>query len=90
MATRRRRQFVSGQVAWMASVMIVLTAIGSLSLELFFVVSLIGLLIVTELTAPLNVTPRWRKRLRVIIVLGLLAFAYIVVRRIMEILGGVL
>lgn len=74
----------------MASAIVVLAAIEALSLELFFVVSLIGLLVVTELTAPLNVTPRWRKRVRVIIVLGLLVFAYVVARRIVEILGGVI
>jgi membrane protein implicated in regulation of membrane protease activity len=90
MATRRRRQFLSGQIAWMMATIIMLATLEALSLELFFVVSLIGFLIVTELTAPLNVAPRWRKRLRVIIALGLLVFAYIVARRITEILSGVL
>jgi hypothetical protein len=51
-----------------------------------FVVSLIGLLVVTELTAPFTITPAWRRRLLWIIGVGLLGFGYIVIRRILEIL----
>lgn len=63
-----------------------LSLLGSLELELFFVLSLIGFLVNVELTAPFHVTPRWRRRLRWVILLGLIGFAYIVVQRILEIL----
>ena len=86
MATRRRQRFIYGQTAWMLATIVCLTLLGSLSLELFFVVSLIGFLIVVELTAPFSVTPQWRSRLRWVILVGLLGFGYIVVRRILEIL----
>ena len=86
MQTTRRLQFVHAQLAWMLGVILVLSLLGSLSLELFFVLSLIGLLIVVELTAPVRITPRWRKRLWVIIALGLVGFGVIVIRRILEIL----
>jgi hypothetical protein len=86
MATRRRQRFIHGQVAWMLGTVLALALLGSLSYELFFVVSLIGFLVVTELTAPFNVTPRWRGRLKWLIGIGLLGFGYIVVRRILEIL----
>ena len=86
MATPRRLRFIQAQVAWMAGALLVLVLLGSLSLELFFVVSLIGFLVVVELTAPFNVTPQWRARLKWLIGLGLLAFGYIVVKRILEIL----
>ena len=86
MATRRRLQFVHLQAGWMLGSMVVLALLGSLSLDLFFVVSLIGFLVVVELTAPFAVTPRWRRRLKWVILLGLLVFAYIVVRRILAIL----
>ncbi|MFB6227413.1 MAG: hypothetical protein ABEH88_02330 [Halobacteriales archaeon] len=86
MATRRRQRFIHGQVAWMLGTVLALALLGSLSYELFFVVSLIGFLVVTELTAPFNVTPRWRGRLKYLIGLGLLVFGYIVVRRILAIL----
>lgn len=86
MATRRRQRFIYAQTMWMLAAIVGLALLGSLTLELFFVVSLIGLLVVIELTAPVSVTPRWRKRLRWIILLGLLGFFYVVVRRILEIL----
>lgn len=70
----------------MVATVLALSLLGSLSYELFFVCSLIGLLIVTELTAPFNVTPEWRSRLKWLILLGLAGFAYVVVRRIVEIL----
>lgn len=86
MTTRQRQRFVIGQVAWMLGAVVVLTLLGSLSLELFFAVSLIGLLIVIELTASFSVTPTWRARLKWLVLLGLVGFAYVVVRRILEIL----
>ena len=79
-------RFVHGQLAWMLATVLLLSLLGSLSYELFFVLSLIGLLVVTELTAPIAVTPAWRKRLTWLIALGLVGFAVVVVRRILEIL----
>lgn len=79
-------RYVHGQLAWMLATALVLALLGSLSYELFFVCSLIGLLVVTELTAPFAVTPAWRRRLRWLIALGLLGFAVVVVRRILAIL----
>ncbi|WP_435349115.1 hypothetical protein [Haloarchaeobius sp. HRN-SO-5] len=86
MTTRRRQQYVHGTVAWLAASALVLSLLGALEYELFFVCSLIGVLVVTELTAAVNVTPVWRKRLRWLIAVGLLVFAYVVVRRILSIL----
>jgi hypothetical protein len=57
-----------------------------MELELFFVLSLIGLLVIVELTAPISITPAWRRRLPWFIGIGLLVFGVIVVRRILEIL----
>lgn len=79
-------RFIHGQLAWMVAAVLVLSVLGSFSYELFFVLSLIGLLIVTELTAPFAVTPDWRRRLRWLILLGLIGFGVIVIRRILEIL----
>lgn len=86
MTLEKRRRFVYALVVWMVSVILLLTALDALELELFFVVSLIGLLVVVELTAPFNVTPRWRRRLLPVILAGLAGFSYIVIRRIIEIL----
>lgn len=86
MTTRRRERFVHGTAAWMLGAVVVLTLLEALTLELFFVVSLVGFLIVTELTAPFNLTPRWRARLKWLVLAGLAGFTYVVVRRVLEIL----
>jgi dolichyl-phosphate-mannose--protein O-mannosyl transferase len=86
MVTQRRQRFIHAQLAWMLATALCLALLDSLSYELFFVVSLIGFLVVTELTAPFEVTPRWRRRLKWLIAIGLLVFAYIVIRRILAIL----
>jgi hypothetical protein len=86
MATRRRQHLLVGQLGWMLAAIVLLSLLGALSLELFFVISLIGFLVVVELTAPFAVTPRWRARLKWIVLLGLVGFGYIVIRRILEIL----
>jgi len=70
----------------MLTALIGLTLLGTLELELFFVVSLIGVLIMTELMTPMHLTPAWHRRLRWVILLGLLGFAYIVIQRILALL----
>ncbi|ELZ89396.1 MULTISPECIES: hypothetical protein [Haloferax] len=86
MATARRERFIRAQLAWMLGATLVLVLLDALSYELVFVVSLIGFLVVVELTAPVAVTPAWRRRLLWLIGGGLVAFGYIVVRRILDIL----
>lgn len=91
MSTARRTRFIRSQLAWMLGAALVLALLDALSYELFFVVSLIGFLVVVELTAPFSVTPTWRQRLKWLIGAGLLVFGYVVIRRILEILpSGVL
>lgn len=91
MRLQRRQRFVFGHLAATCAVIVALAALGSLTLELVFVVSLIAFLVLVELTAPVAVTPRWRSRLKWVIAAGLLVFAYIVVKRILAILpSGVL
>jgi len=79
-------RFVRYFLAWTLASLLGLVLLDSLELELFFVGSLIGLLVVTELLTPINLRPAWHRRLQWVIALGLAVFGYIVVRRILEIL----
>ncbi|NGM70343.1 hypothetical protein G6M89_15220 [Natronolimnobius sp. AArcel1] len=80
MATERRMQFVHWQVAWMLVSTLVLVVFNALSLESVFICWLIGLLIITELTAPFAVEPSWRRRLPWLVIAGLLGFVVVIVR----------
>lgn len=86
MSLHRRQHFIHGNLAWMLATALALVLLDALTLELFFVVSLIGFLIMIELATPVAVTPQWRRRLRWVVAVGLLIFGYIVVRRILAIL----
>ena len=59
----------------------------ALDLEVFFVLLLIGLLVVVELIDPVSVQPRSIRRLKYIVAVGVIIFGSIVARRVMEILG---
>jgi hypothetical protein len=86
MATARRMRFIHGQLAWMVGTVLALTAVGSFSYELFFLLSVLGLLIVTGLTLPATITPGWRVRLQWLIRIALVGVALVVIRRILKIL----
>ncbi|WP_435181712.1 hypothetical protein [Halorussus sp. AFM4] len=86
MTIRRRQRFVHAQIAVMLAVALGLAALGRLTLEVFFIASLVGFLALIELTAPVNVTPEWRRRIRWLVVLGMLGFGVIVVRRVVSFL----
>lgn len=91
MTTRRRQQFVAGHLAWMLGAALLLTLLDSLTYDLFFVISMIGFLIVVELTAPFGVRPQWRRRLRWLIALGLVVFGIVIGWRMYQVLpAGVL
>ena len=86
MPTARRIRFIHAQIAWMLATVLVLSLLQSLRPQLVFVISLIGFLVIIELTAPFNLTPRWRSRLKWLIPIGLAIFAYVVIQRILAIL----
>lgn len=86
MAITRRERFVYAQLAWMLATALVLALLNALSYDEFFIISLIGFLVLIERTAPVRITPRWRRRLRWVVALGALGIAYLVVRRVIALL----
>lgn len=90
MPTTRRQRFVNGQIAWMLASIFVLSLIGALRLELFVLATVIGFMLLTVATAPMNLTPRWRSRLKWPIVFGFVLFAYLVVREVASVVSSVL
>lgn len=89
MTTRHRFRIVRRQIALMVAVAFSLTALESLSYGLFFAVSLLGLVVITELSTSRVVAVPWQSRLRRLSVLGLLGYAVVVVYRLDEILSVV-
>lgn len=86
MAILKRQRFVLVLAIWMLGTLVVLAATSALSLDLFFVCSLLGLLVVFEFGSSVTLTPQWRTRLRWVILVGFAGFGYIVVRRVLAVL----
>ncbi|MFC6733688.1 hypothetical protein [Haladaptatus sp. DYSN1] len=84
MATLRRQRFVHNNVAWMLLMLVVLIVAGSLSFQLFFAISLLGFLMLVELSSPFNVAPRWRTRLSWVVRGGFVLFGYFVVMEVLR------
>jgi hypothetical protein len=84
MTVTRRLRFVYALTAWLLGTVFLLTLFDALTPELLYSFSLVGLFVVIELTAPFNVTPRWRKRLRGLIIAGLLGLGFIILRRTLQ------
>lgn len=81
----RQPRFVFAQTIWMLCSVLGLVMLDALTLRVFVILSFIGLLVITELTAPLTVVPHWRVRIRWVVLWGLSAVAYVMIRRILEV-----
>ncbi len=73
--------------AWVLVVLSLLALFNSINYEYFFVLCLIGFLVIVELSGPFTVKPAWRSRVNIVIILGVLLFALIVVEKVMAILN---
>jgi hypothetical protein len=74
-------------IIWFAVITAFMLLNQVLDLEVFFVLALIGLLIVVELIDQTTVQPRSMRRVKYVIVVGVLLFGYIVASKIMEIVA---
>ncbi|EMA58873.1 hypothetical protein [Halorubrum lipolyticum] len=81
MTTARQRQFLFGQIGWMLGGVGILASVGSLTLEYAFILSFVGLVVITALTAPIHTTVEWRTRLRWPLLVGTIVFAVLVALR---------
>ncbi len=73
--------------AWMFVVLTLMTLTQAFDITLFFILILIGFLVLVELMSPYHVSPRWLRRLSWVVAAGVIVFMLIVAKRAMEILG---
>jgi hypothetical protein len=72
----------------MSACLLLLAGLGALALDVFYILSYVGLLLASEFTAPLHVKPAWRRRLRWLLVGGGVGFVYVFVVRVQRVLEG--
>ena len=73
--------------AWAFLALAALAVFNSLSLEYFFVLCLIGFLVIVELSGPFAARPAWRSRVNAVILLGVVVFGLIVASKVLNILN---
>lgn len=66
----------------------VLSLFDALSFEVLFIVSFLGYLVSSELTAPVNRAANWRRRLLPITLIGIVGLGYVVVTTLIRAWNG--
>ncbi|WP_232342930.1 hypothetical protein [Halosimplex litoreum] len=84
MPTPRQYRFLRTQLYATLLCVAGLASLGALTLERAFLVGFLALVTVATLTAPVHVTPPWRRRLRWPLLLGSVVFLALVVVRTAE------
>jgi hypothetical protein len=88
MTEQKKRLAVAVLVIWLLLVLFFMILARNLSLEIFFVLWLIGLLVVIELVSPAFVRPSHLRAVRYVIAAGVVVFGVIVAEKVMEILAA--
>lgn len=86
MLTRQQR-FIYALSAWMFIVLILMSLTRSYDLTLFFILMLMGFLVLVEITSPYHISPKWVRRLSWVVAVGVIVFMVIVAKKAMDILG---
>ncbi|KUG21334.1 hypothetical protein ASZ90_008918 [hydrocarbon metagenome] len=87
MTIRKKHIAAAALAIWLAIVTFFMILSHHLNLEIFFVLWLIGILIIVELADPAFSRPDYLHRLRYVIAVGVLLFGTIVAHKVLEILG---
>jgi hypothetical protein len=86
---RMRKQHIAiiALAVWLALIAVFMILAQSFNVEIFFVLSLIGFLIIIELIAPKYFQPGYMRYIRYILAAGIVIFGVIVVQKVIDILG---
>ena len=71
---------------WAVFVLATLLVLGLLSLDFYFMLCLLGFLVIAHMSGPFISRPPWRSRVNLVIVAGIVAFVLIVAGKVLDIL----
>ena len=84
---QKQFRFVYLLSGWMFIVLFFLIIGNNLDIEIFFVLNLIGFLVLVELTTPFHFKPEWKNRLKWVVLAGVIGFSYVVIKKVLTIIG---
>ena len=84
---RKQQIAIIALAVWLTVIAVVMLLAQSVNLEIFFVLSLIGFLVIVELIAPNYIQPGYMRYIRYILAAGIVLFGVIVVQKVLDVLG---
>ena len=84
---RKEQIGIIALAVWLTLISLFMLLANSLNPEIFFVLSLVGLLLIEELITPKYIQPGYLRYIKYIIVTGIVIFGLMVAQKAMEILA---
>jgi len=84
---RKQQIAVIALAVWLSFISLFMLLAQSFNVEIFFVLSLLGFLIIVELIAPKYIQPGYQRYIRYILAAGIVIFGVIVALKVLDILG---
>ena len=84
---RKQQIAIIALAVWLTVIAVFMLLAQSVNLEIFFVLSLIGFLVIAELIAPNYIQPGYMRYIRYILAAGIVLFGVIVVQKVLDVLG---
>jgi hypothetical protein len=87
MSSQKKQLAIIGIILWLLLVLFFMILAQTLNIEIFFVLWLLGLLVIVEFIGPSYVRPTYFRYLKYLITAGIVVFGAIVAQKVMEILN---
>ena len=84
---RKEQIAIIALAVWLTLIAVFMLLARSVNLEIFFVLALIGFLIIIELIAPKYIKPGYLRYIQYVLAAAIVIFGMIVAQKVMEILG---
>jgi hypothetical protein len=84
---RKQQTAILALILWLILVLLYMLLSNIFDLEFFFILCMIGVLVIMQLIEPKYVKPGYLRYIWYLIALGILVFGAVVVLKVMEILG---
>ena len=84
---RKQQIAIIALAVWFTVIAVFMLLAQSVNLEIFFVLALIGFLVIVELIAPNYIQPGYMRYIRYILAAGIVLFGVIVVQKVLDVLG---
>lgn len=87
MQMNRKQAALAVLTAWIVILLVFIALSAVINIEIFFVLWLIGLLVIVELTDSTYIQPRYMRYIKGIVTCGVIVFGIIVALKVLEIIA---